>query len=225
MSYSPTLGRWVQTDTGALHRRDEPVSSVQERAGKLRGSARDGFVGLGWDQSLITSCSRRWEESPPQFPRTTLGSELIDIMALADLWNANQGNYVPWFNDCEEQTIALTKYLESLPLDYWEFTPIEVWDGALLFHNAVVVTPKPLSGNTYPPVVLDPFHGPLADLLGDRDVQCYTLGDLAKDYPYYTKNHSYSPPPGTTPPSTAPTPTPLPAPPSDYAPMPRPHPW
>lgn len=199
--YSAMLGRWLSTDPIGyadgmnLYQAygSGPVTFV-DPTGLEQWSGRGPEYGWKWD--LPSDPLPSYPESP--------SDEVAQMLALAHNWNKNQPNYVPFFNDCEEQSIDLLQFLQGKSWDFWDFTPVEVWDG-LLYHNVVVITPRPMSGNTDPPIVIDGFHGPIADLLGDRSVECYTLADLASDYPWYTPNHSYPAPPGTTPPTGGPT--------------------
>ena len=104
--------------------------------------------------------------------------------------------YLPRIHDCVDQAIGLQNYLvkafgdQKGSIPFWyigtEQRTTGGWGYFRLYHNVVVLTPKP--GNPMPLMILDTFHGPYPGRT-QRGCICDTYANFKSNYPHDAKGN------------------------------------
>jgi hypothetical protein len=173
MSYSPTLGRWIQTD---------PEGYVDGL--NLQEYVRSNPVGMVDPAGTAAQATGQPTTQPTM---QQVAQQQLAALKAAGKKFAQQDAAWSWSNQCDVQAADLQAALLSDP--QWKNTKPKLWKidttggtGSWRFgrHNVVLLTP--INGNPLPPMILDSFHGPQTPFSG-RDCKCKSLKRFKNEYP------------------------------------------
>jgi hypothetical protein len=194
MSYSPTIGRFLEQDpagdingpNGYQLEKSNTISFVDPTGTQAQSpiiptdKPSKGHAPTTQPTTQPTNNNNPTPPTPPSNPTVAADDQLQALQLAGANYAVNDSFYRPYTHDCVAQSQGLEDYLNGLyngNIPYWYIGTEQGKTVGGSYHNVVVLTPKP--GNPLPPMTLDSFHYPF----GPRTCQLGTYQDFKKKYP------------------------------------------